>query len=91
MKKVLFTVLIASSLIACQTATKPTIDLENAKQEIAAANLAFETAVSKSDSDGFASLYTTDTKWMNPNAPSVKGRTAFISKISRFKCRYWIC
>ena len=57
MKKVLFSALIASSLIACQTATKPAFDLESAKQEIAAANLAFETAVSKSDSVGFASLY----------------------------------
>jgi ketosteroid isomerase-like protein len=82
MKKVLFSALIAFSLIACQTATKPAFDLESAKQEIAAANLAFETAVSKSDSVGFASLYTTDTKWMNPNAPSVEGRAALISKIS---------
>jgi len=83
MKKVLFSALIASSLIACQTATKPAFDLESAKQEIAAANLAFETAVSKSDSVGFASLYTTDTKWMNPNAPSVEGRAALVSHISQ--------
>jgi len=83
MKKVLFSALIASSLIACQTATKPAFDLASAKQEIAAANLAFETAVSKSDSVGFASLYTTDTKWMNPNAPSVKGRAALVSHISQ--------
>ena len=83
MKKVLFSALIASSLIACQTATKPAFDLESAKQEIAAANLAFETAVSKSDSVGFASLYTTDTKWMNPNEPSVEGRAALVSHISQ--------
>lgn len=83
MKKVLFSALIASSLIACQTATKPAFDLESAKQEIAAANLAFETAVSKSDSVGFASLYTTDTKWMNPNAPSVEGRAALVSHVSQ--------
>lgn len=82
MKKVLFSALIAFSLIACQTATKPAFDLESAKQEIAAANLAFETAVSKSDSVGFASLYTTDTKWMNPNAPSVEGRAALVSHTS---------
>ena len=81
MKKVLFSALIASSLIACQTATKPAFDLESAKQEIAAANLAFETAVSKSDSVGFASLYTTDTKWMNPNAPSVEGRAALVGSV----------
>ena len=34
MKKVLFSALIASSLIACQTATKPAFDLETAKQEM---------------------------------------------------------
>jgi ketosteroid isomerase-like protein len=78
MKKVLFSALIAFSLIACQTTTKPAFDLASAKQEIAAANLAFETAVSKSDSVGFADLYTTDTKWMNPNAPSVEGRAALV-------------
>ena len=44
---------------------------------------AFETAVSKSDSIGLANLYTTDTKWMNPNAPAVEGRTALVSKISQ--------
>jgi ketosteroid isomerase-like protein len=83
MKKLLLSALIASSLFACKSETKPAFDLESAKQEIAAVNLAFETAVSKSDSVGFASLYTTDTKWMNPNAPTVEGRTALISKISK--------
>jgi ketosteroid isomerase-like protein len=63
--------------------TKQAFDLESAKKEIAEANLAFETAVSKSDSIGLANLYTTDTKWMNPNAPAVEGRTALVSKISQ--------
>ncbi len=85
MKKVLFVAIIATSLFACQSAltTKPAFDLEAAKAEIAAANLAFETAVSKMDSVGLASLYTTDTKWMNPNAPTVEGRAALVSKISQ--------
>lgn len=85
MKKVLFVAMIATSLFACQSAPapKPAFDLEAAKTEIAAANLAFETAVSKMDSVGLASLYTTDTKWMNPNAPTVEGRAALVSKISQ--------
>ena len=85
MKKLLFTALIATSLVACEskTETKPAFDLESAKKEIAAANLAFETAVSKLDSVGLASLYTMDTKWMNPNAPAVEGRAALVSQISK--------
>ncbi|MEY4279144.1 MAG: hypothetical protein RL377_1148 [Bacteroidota bacterium] len=85
MKKVLFVALIATSLFACQStqAPKTAFDLTAAKAEIAAANLAFETAVSKMDSVGLASLYTTDTKWMNPNAPAVEGRAALVSKISQ--------
>jgi uncharacterized protein (TIGR02246 family) len=85
MKKVILTIFVATSLFACKSnmETKPAFDLESAKNEIAAANLAFETAVSKSDSVGFASLYTMDTKWMNPNGPSVEGRDALVSKISQ--------
>jgi ketosteroid isomerase-like protein len=83
MKQVLFSALIATSLLACQSAPKPAFDVASAKKEIAEANLAFETAVSKSDSIGLASLYTIDTKWMNPNAPSVEGRAALISKMSQ--------
>jgi len=76
MKKLLFTTLVVTSLVACQskTETKPVFDLAAAKTEIAAANLAFETAVSKMDSVGISNLYTTDAKWMNPNAPSVEGK-----------------
>lgn len=83
MKQVLFSALIATSLLACQSAPKPAFDIASAKKEIAEANLAFETAVSKSDSNGIASLYTTDSKWMNPNAPAVEGRAALVSSISQ--------
>lgn len=85
MKKLLFTVFVVASLVACEskTETKSAFDLESAKKEIAEANLAFETAVSKLDSVGLANLYTTDTKWMNPNAPTVEGRTALVSRFSQ--------
>lgn len=66
-----------------KTEKKEAFNLEEAKKEIAAANLAFETAVSKSDSIGLANLYTTDTKWMNPNEPAVVGREALVHKISQ--------
>ncbi|MFM6995109.1 MAG: YybH family protein [Sediminibacterium sp.] len=83
MKQVIFSALIATSLLACQSAPKPAFDVASAKKEIAEANLAFETAVSKSDSIGIASLYTTDAKWMNPNAPSVEGKAALVSSIAQ--------
>lgn len=85
MKKLFFIFIIAISFFACKNdnETKPVFTLDAAKKEIAAANLAFETGVSKSDSVGIANLYTTDTKWMNPNAPSVEGRAGLISKFSQ--------
>lgn len=85
MKKAILTIFMATSLFACKSnmETKPAFDLESAKKEIAAANSAFETAVSKSDSVGLASLYTMDTKWMNPNGPTVEGRAALVSKFSQ--------
>ena len=85
MKKLLFTALVATSLVACEsktaTETKPVFNSEAAKKEIAAANLAFETAISKMDSVGISNLYATDAKWMNPNAPSVEGRAALVGSV----------
>ena len=86
MKKLLLPLLLGSMIFtSCEkkAETKQAFDLESAKKEIAEANLAFETAVSKSDSIGLANLYTTDTKWMNPNAPAVEGRAALVSTISQ--------
>jgi len=86
MKKLILPLLMGTLIFSsCEkkAETKQAFDLEAAKKEIAEANLAFETAVSKSDSIGLANLYTTDTKWMNPNAPAVEGRTALVSKISQ--------
>lgn len=84
MKKVLFSALMATIMFGCKstTETKTEFDLESAKKEIAANNLAFETAVSQSDSISIANLYTEDAKWMNPNAPAVQGRAALVSQIS---------
>jgi len=87
MKKLLLPLFLGTMIFtSCEkkAETKQAFDLEAAKKEIAEANLAFETAVSKSDSIGLANLYTTDTKWMNPNAPAVEGRTALVSKISQY-------
>jgi ketosteroid isomerase-like protein len=86
MKKLILPLLMGTLIFSsCEkkAETKQAFDLEAAKKEIAEANLAFETAVSKSDSIGLANLYTTDTKWMNPNAPAVEGRAALVSKISQ--------
>lgn len=82
MKKALFVAMVATSLFACKSnvETKPAFDLENAKKEIAENNAKFEEYVSKTDSTGLASMYTTDAKWMNPNGPSVEGRAALVSK-----------
>ena len=86
MKKLILPFLFGTILLtSCESKSekKSEFDLDSAKKEIAAANLAFETAVTKSDSVGLANLYTTDTKWMNPNAPAVEGRAALVSKISQ--------
>ncbi len=52
MKKLLLFLLIAASLFACQTPTKPAFDLANAKKEIEAANLAIAEFIAKGDSVG---------------------------------------
>ena len=85
MKKVLFTAMVAISLFACKssTETKPAFNLEDAKKEIAEINKRFEDAVVNSDSVALVNLYTDDAKWMNPNAPSVIGKQALTSELSK--------
>lgn len=85
MKKVLFTAMVAISLFACKssTETKPAFNLEDAKKEIAEMNKRFEDAVVNSDSVALVNLYTEDAKWMNPNAPSVIGKQALTSELSK--------
>jgi ketosteroid isomerase-like protein len=74
MKKILFSVLIASSLFACKSATEPAFDMENAKKEIAAANAALTELIAKGDSVGTAEAYTKEGKFMGSNMPSVVGK-----------------
>lgn len=85
MKNVLFAVMVTASLFACKsnTETKPAFNLEDAKKEIAEMNKKFETAVSNSDSVSMVNLYAPDAKWMNPNAPSVIGKEALASELSK--------
>jgi len=73
MKKILFTALIASSLFACKSETKPAFDLANAKKEIEAADQALVEFMAKGDSAGMAAAYSKDGLLMLNNMPSVKG------------------
>lgn len=61
------------------TEIKPTFDIAGAKKAIDSANAAFGAFVSKSDSVGLASLYTSDAKLMVPNMPTASGRTSIQS------------
>jgi len=74
MKKLLFFAMIASSLFACQSETKPAFDLANAKKEIEAANDAIGEIISKGDSVGMAAAYSIDGSVMFSNMPSIKGK-----------------
>jgi ketosteroid isomerase-like protein len=58
---------------------KPTFDLAGAKKVIDSTNAVFGSMVSKGDSVGLAPLYTSDAKFMMPNAPTVSGRSAIQS------------
>ena len=80
-KLLLMLVVFVYGFTQVQAQTKPVFNAEAAKKEIAAANLAFETAISKMDSVGISNLYATDAKWMNPNAPSVEGRAAIVGSV----------
>jgi ketosteroid isomerase-like protein len=74
MKKILICSLLASSLFACKPATKSTFDLANAKKEIEAVNNEISQFMTKGDSVGLASLYSTDGALMLNNVPSIKGK-----------------
>ena len=79
MKKLLFSALIASSLFACKSETKPPFDLANAKKEIEAANVNLTDFITKGDSVGAASAYTKDGKFMPANMPAVEGTSNLTS------------
>jgi hypothetical protein len=84
MKKLLLSALIASCLFACKSETKPAFDLDNAKKEIESANLQVAEFMSKGDSAGMASAYSTDGSVMLNNMPSVKGKDNLTSTWGSF-------
>ena len=55
---------------------RPTFDIAGAKKTIDSLNVVFGSMVSKGDSVGLASLYTSDAKFMMPNMPTASGRNA---------------
>lgn len=73
MKKLLFSALVAASLMSCTSETKPAFDLVNAKKEIEAANKEISDFMSNGDSVGISSAYSKDGKLMVSNVPSVSG------------------
>ncbi len=79
MKKLLLSAVIASSLFACKSETKPAFDLANAKKEIEAANVILTDLITKGDSVGAANAYTKDGKFMPANMPSVEGTSSLTS------------
>ena len=80
MKKVLFSVLIASSLFACKSETKPAFDLANAKKEIEAADKEVINLILSGDSVGAANAYSKEGTLMADNMPALSG----VEKISAF-------
>jgi ketosteroid isomerase-like protein len=61
------------------TETKSTFDLAAVRKVVDSTNAVFSSMVSKGDSVGLASLYTSDAKFMAPNAPTASGRNAIQS------------
>jgi uncharacterized protein (TIGR02246 family) len=61
------------------TEIRSTFDLAAAKKAIDSTNAVFGSMVSKGDSVGLASLYTSDAKFMAPNSPTASGRNAIQS------------
>ena len=74
MKKLLFLATISASLFACQTNTKTTFDLSNAKKEIQAADRDIISFILKGDSVGAANAYSQEGKLMVGNMPSITGK-----------------
>jgi uncharacterized protein (TIGR02246 family) len=74
MKKIVLMAVIATSLFACQTATKPAIDLTKAKSEIEAVNKIICESIAKGDSVSVAEAYAKDGKLMGNNMPAISGK-----------------
>ena len=77
MKINLISLIVSVTLSAC-TSSAPKFDLENAKNEIEAANRELSDFMAKGDSVGLASAYSADGALMLNNMPSVKGEENLI-------------
>jgi ketosteroid isomerase-like protein len=64
--------------------TKETFDMAAAKKGIEEQNLIFTEAMNKSDSVTAANCYTTDAKFMQPNAKATAGRNNIMHVMSAF-------
>jgi ketosteroid isomerase-like protein len=77
MKTILISLIVSVTLSAC-TSSAPKFDLENAKNEIEAANRELSDFMAKGDSVGLASAYSAEGALMLNNMPSVKGKENLI-------------
>ena len=77
MKTILISLIVSVTLSACNSSA-PKFDLENAKNEIEAANRELSDFMAKGDSVGLASAYSADGALMLNNMPSVKGEENLI-------------
>ena len=79
-KRILLVVLVVVSFVlttSCKKepeVTAPTFDATTAKTEVEARAKVFIEALNSKDSVGLANCYTTDAKFMQPNAKTVEGR-----------------
>ncbi len=79
-KRILLVVLVVVSFVlttSCKKepeVTAPTFDATTAKTEVEARAKVFVEALNSKDSVGLANCYTTDAKFMQPNAKTVEGR-----------------
>jgi uncharacterized protein (TIGR02246 family) len=69
----------SSSNTTTEKESKSSFDLAAVKKVIDSTNAVFGSMVSKGDSVGLASLYTSDAKFMAPNSPTASGRNAIQS------------
>ncbi|MEI6587260.1 MAG: hypothetical protein WCL56_14325, partial [Sediminibacterium sp.] len=79
MKNLLLSTIIAASLFACKSETKPAFDLVNAKKEIESANKKIADFIAKGDSVAMADAYSKDGKFMGNNMPSILGKDKITS------------
>lgn len=77
-------IFIATSCNSPKKENKETFDMAAAKKGIEEQNIIFIEAMNKSDSVAAANCYTTDAKFMQPNAKATVGRNNILHVISVF-------